>query len=76
MDPRNITIADRSLMVFNFITITVSGSGISLPTFYVNLRPLTYGQYAALGGDVDQQFPSRPPAAAQGENSLNLLPLQ
>ena len=72
-DPRNITILERSLLSFNTITIGVTGPGFFPPTVYVNLRPLTYGQYAALGGNVDQEFPSRPPAAAQGEPNLLLL---
>ena len=76
MDPRDITITEPSLIVFSFITITVSGPGFFTPSVNVNLRPLTYGQYAALGGNVDQEFPSRPQQAAEGKCSQNLLLLQ
>lgn len=49
------------------ITLSSVGPGFGLPVVHVNLRPLTYAGYEALGGNLDQEFPSRPTAAAEGE---------
>ena len=78
IDPREVTVKERSQQS-STATISALGEGLFKSTVYVNLCALTYSQYEELGGDVDLEFPVRPPPAqgiTQSFHSMYMYLLQ
>ena len=77
MFPRNVEVVEGRTVIFPEIQLSSFGPGFFVPTVCVNIRPLTYSQYEAIGGDLDQEFPFRPLAPADGESThkMNLFHL-
>lgn len=69
MFPRNVEVVEGRTVIFPEIQLSSIGPGFIVPPVCVNIRPLTYSQYEAIGGDLDQEFPLRPSAAADGEST-------
>ena len=47
--------------------VVVELTGASTGPINVTVQLLTYSQYESIGGDLDAEFPDRPPVAADSE---------